>query len=147
MSNEKDNEPKAGKSYSMGDVGANARVQQGENLSWVESYGNAPGDAALVQQFRDLIKEIAEHPDLDDDTRAISIQKTEAVAGALADAQKSPGKLKTALMDAKAWFGTTAKWCWDKITKILKSDAAKKVIETIAEQGTKVAIAGLMGGV
>lgn len=143
---EKTDKPKAEKSYFIGDVGAGARVQQGENQSWVESYSNSPGGAELVEQFRALIKEIKEHPELDEDSRAISLDKTNAVAEALANAEKAPGKLKTALLDAKTWFTSTAKWGWEKITHILKSDAAKKVIETIAEVGTKAAIAALIGG-
>jgi Lon protease-like protein len=142
---EKSTQPRAEKSYFMGDVGAGARVQQGENLNWMESYSNSPGGAELVQQFRALIKEINEHPELDEDTRAISVAKTEAVAEGLANAEKSPGKLKTALLDAKAWFTTAAKWGWDKIVKILKSDAAKKAIEMITEAGTKAAIAAVIG--
>jgi hypothetical protein len=40
----------ASKSYSIGNVGAHARVQQGENLTWTESSLMNTQDGALVDQ-------------------------------------------------------------------------------------------------
>ncbi len=64
--------PSGGKNYVIHDVGANARVQQGENLNWTEIGVSDPtGDgAALVRQFQALLSRIAQHPELDEDTRS-----------------------------------------------------------------------------
>ena len=134
-----------GKSYVIHDVGANARVQQGENLSWTEM-GGANGDSAvLVRQFEDLLKRIAEHPELDEDTRALTAQKTEAVAQTLAHAEEDPAALKRAVLDAKGWLGSAAGWAWDGLSTILKSEAAQKTIAAIAETGVRTAIKTLIG--
>jgi hypothetical protein len=146
MASGESREPSVGKSYQMGDVGAGARVQQGENLSWTEtSLGATPDGKALEEQFAALAKRLAEHPGLDEDNRALAVEKTQAVAEGLAHAQESPAGLRRALVDAKNFLGTSAGWAWTEMTAILKSDAAQKTIGTITEASTRAAIASLTG--
>jgi hypothetical protein len=53
-------EPKlgAGRNYQMGDVGAGARVAQGENISWTEGLAGLPNGDSLTQQFNALLERI-----------------------------------------------------------------------------------------
>jgi hypothetical protein len=132
--------PTAERSYQIGNVGAGARVAQGENISWVEEVAALPGGASLTQQFDALLKRIAEDASLDEDTRALVEDKTKAVAEGLAKAQESPGTLRRALLDAKSWFGSTLSWVGDALADILKSEAAQKTIGTLTETATKAAI-------
>jgi hypothetical protein len=132
--------PTAERSYQMGNVGAGARVAQGENISWVEGVAALPGGASLTQQFDALLKRIAKDASLDEDTRALAEDKTKAVAEGLAKAQESPGMLRRALLDAKSWFGSTASWVGDALVDILKSEGAQKTIGTLTEAVTKAAI-------
>ena len=97
--------PAAGRSYQMGDVGAGARVAQGENISWVEGVARLPGGESLTRQFDTLLKRIAEESSLDEDTRALAQDKTKAVAEGIAKVQESPSTLRRALLDAKLWCG------------------------------------------
>jgi len=55
------NEPKstADRSYQMGNIGAGARVAQGENISWVEGVASLPDGESLTRQFDALLKRIA----------------------------------------------------------------------------------------
>jgi len=78
-----------GPSYKMGDVGDNARVAQGENISWVEGVATLPDGEWLKAQFDSLLKRISEDSSLDDDTRELARAKTEAVAEGIVSAQKS----------------------------------------------------------
>ena len=95
------NEPKPeGRSYRIGDVGAGARIAQGENISWVEGVSSLPDGEALKRQFDALLDRIAKDSSLDEDTRELARAKTEAVAEGLAAAQASPGALRRALLDA-----------------------------------------------
>src|SRR3954447_10432282 len=68
--------PVAQRSYEMGNVGAGARVAQGENISWVEGVASLPGGESLTGQFDSLLKRIAEDASLDEDTRALAQEKT-----------------------------------------------------------------------
>jgi len=63
-----------------------------------------PNGEALAQQFAALLKRIADDNSLDEDDRTLAEQKTKAVAEGLAEAHKSPDKLRMALKDAKAWL-------------------------------------------
>ena len=135
----------ARKTYQIGDVGSNARVQQGEKLTWVEALNGAQDFEVLTQQFRTLLEKISKAPDLDEDTRFISTKKTEAVIQSLGNAQQSPNELKYALIDAKDWFGNKASWIGKEIGKILSSDAAQKTIGTITENGVKGVIKAFIG--
>ena len=121
-------EPKsaAQRSYQMGNVGAGARVAQGERISWVEGVASLPGGESLTRQFDALLKRIAEDTTLDEDTRALAQHKTKAVAEGIAKVQESPTALRRALLDAKSWFGVTASWVGGALGDILKSEPAQK---------------------
>jgi len=135
-----------GNSYVMGDVGAGARVQQGQNLQWVEAaFADTPDGATLEVQFAALVQQLLAQKDLDEDTRALALDKTKAVAEGLAQAQDSPSGLRRALVDAKGFLSGSAGWAWNELCTILGSDAAQKTIGTIAEAGTKAAIQSLTG--
>jgi hypothetical protein len=133
--------PIPGRIYQMGNVGAGARVAQGENISWVEGVAALPDGQALAQQFSTLLERIAKDTSFDEDTRELAQHKTKAVAEGLAKAQESPGMLRRALLDARSWFSTTASWVGNALGDILKSDAAQKTIGAVTEAATKAAIA------
>jgi hypothetical protein len=136
--------PAAGRSYQMGNVGAGARVAQGEHISWAEGVAGLPGGESLTQQFAALLERIAKDASLDEDTRALAQDKITAVAEGLAKVQESPGVLRRALLDAKSWFGSTASWVGNALGDILKSDAAQKTVGTVTEAATKAAIASFV---
>jgi hypothetical protein len=131
-------------SYHMGNVGAGARVAQGENISWVEGVASLPDGESLTRQFDALLKRIAADGSLDEDTRALAQDKTKAVAEGIAKVQESPGTLRRALLDAKSWFGTSASWVGSALGEILKSEAAQKTLRTVTETATKSAIASFV---
>jgi hypothetical protein len=145
MADEKQGPPPGGKSFYIHDVGAGARVAQGENISWMEEVSKLPDGKLLAQQFEALLDRIAEQRDMDEDTRAIAHAKTQAVAEGLAQVQKSPGVLRLALKDAKSWFTGAASWVGDAISTILKSEAAQKTIATVTEAGVQAAIKSFTG--
>ncbi len=68
------------RSYRMGDVGAGARVAQGENISWAEGIAGLPSGQELAQQFAALLERIARDASLDEDARELAQDKTKAVA-------------------------------------------------------------------
>lgn len=145
---EKKSSSTGGKSYHIGNVGAHAKVQQGEHLTMIEqAFAKTPEGDDLAQQFKALLEKIAEHPELDEDTRDLAMEKTTKVAEGLAKAKESPGTLRRALVDAKGWFSSAANWAWDEMSNILKSEAAQKTLATITEVGAKVAIKSLTGGI
>lgn len=135
-----ESKPAAKRSYQMGDVGADARVAQGENISWVEGVASLPGGESLAQQFKALLDRIAEDKSLDEDTRALAQDKTKAIAEGLAKAKESPGALRRALLDAKSWFGSTATWVGKALGDILRSEPAQKALGAVTEGVTKAAI-------
>ena len=130
----------AERSYRMGDVGAGARVAQGENISWIEGLSGLPDGQALTRQFDALLERIGKDTSLDEDTRELAQTKINAVAEGLAKAEKSPGVLRRALLDAKSWFSSTATWVGNALGDILKSEAAQKTIGTITEASTRATI-------
>ncbi|WP_321947203.1 hypothetical protein [Paraburkholderia sp. J10-1] len=132
--------PAPKRSYQMGDVGAGARVAQGENISWVEGVARLPEGETLTRQFASLLERIDTDTSLDEDTRALAKDKTAAVAEGLAKAKESPSVLRRALIDARSWFGSTASWVGNALGDILKSEAAQKTIGTVSEAATKAAI-------
>lgn len=134
-----------GRSYHIGDVGAGARVAQGENISWVEGVSSLPDGEALKRQFDALLARIAKDSSFDEDTRELARAKTEAVAAGLVSAKASPDVLRRALLDAKSWVSGAASWVGHALGDILKSEAAQKTLGTITEAATKAAIASLMG--
>src|ERR1700694_3672661 len=140
-------EPKpaaSGRSYQMGDLGGGARAMQGDNNTWVEGVASLPDGEALTQQFNALLERIAKDASLDEDTRTLAQDKTNAVAKGLAEAPVSPGMLRRALIDAKSWFGSTASWVGTALGDILKSEAAQKTLSTVTEATTKAAIASFV---
>jgi hypothetical protein len=145
VSSEEKRSASGGKSYHIGDVGPNARIQQGENLTWIEAAKAIPDNEILIPQFRSLFEHISKDANLDEDTRSISTKKTEAVVKGLADAQESPRDLHYALIDAKNWFSNKATWVWGELSNILSSDAVQKTIGTITESGVRGAIKALIG--
>ena len=132
--------PAGERSYKMGNVGAGARVAQGENISWVEGVSGLADGESLKQQFSALLERIAKDGSLDEDTRALAEQKTKAVAEALVKAKDDPGSFRRALIDAKSWFGSSANWAGKALGDILKGEAAQKTIGTVTEAATKAAI-------
>jgi hypothetical protein len=137
--------PTAGRSYQIGNVGAGARVAQGENISWVEGIAGLPGGDSLAQQFAGLLERIAADKSLDEDTRELAQDKTKAIVEGLGKLQESPGALRRALLDAKSWFASSASWVGNALGDILKSEAAQKALGAVTEAATKAAIASFMG--
>jgi hypothetical protein len=137
--------PAAGRSYRMGNVGPGARVAQGENIAWREGVAGLPDGGLLAQQFTDLFDRIAKDASFDENTRALTQDKTKAIADGLAKAQEEPSLLCRALIDAKSWFDSRASWVGNAIRDILKSEAAQKTIGAVTEAATKAAIAAFVG--
>ncbi len=135
-----------GKSYNIGNVGQDARVQQGEHLTWIDAAGLIPNSNTLLQQFKNLFEQISTDNSLDDVTRSISLKKTEAVVKGLSHAQASPTDLHNALVDAKSWFSDKSSGIWNQLNNILRSDTAQKTIGTITENSIMGAITGIIGG-
>jgi hypothetical protein len=133
--------PAWSRSYQIGNVGASARVAQGENISWVEGVARLPDGESLARQFAALLNRIDEDLSLDEDTRALAQDKTKAIVEGLTMAQESPTMLRRALLDAKSWFGGRASWVGGALMDILKSEEAQKTIGTVTEAATKAAIA------
>lgn len=134
-----------GKRYKMGNVGAGGRVIQGDNNTWVEVLRSKPGGDELERQLNELLARIASEPGLDEDSRELATEKTQAVGAALARAAESPDGLRKALRDARTFLTSTASWAWDGLRKVLESDAAQKTISSIAEGGSRAAIQALIG--
>jgi len=58
--------------------------------------------------------------------------------------KESPNKLRRALLDANAFFGTTLSGIGRALGDILKTEAAQKTISTVTEATTKAAIDSLL---
>ena len=139
--------PSGSKIYTVGDVGAGAQVAQGEHIQQVkQALAALPESEVLERQFAALMKQIAQTPDVDDETRDMALEKTKAVAQGLANAKESPTGLSRALRDAKGVLSSSVKGAWEGLCTILNSEAAQKTISAIAEGTTKAAIAALIGG-
>jgi hypothetical protein len=82
--------PVAERSYHIGDVGAGARVAQGENISWHEGIAALPQGESLTQQFNVLLERISQDSSLDEDSRMLAQHKTNAVAEALCEIKTTP---------------------------------------------------------
>ncbi len=106
-----------------------------------EGVASLPSGESLIRQFDSLLKRIAEDASLDEDTRALALDKTKAVAEGIAKVQELPTTLRRALLDAKSWFGATASWVGGALGEIVKSEAAQKTLGTVTEAATKAAIA------
>ena len=139
--------PEAKESFqsTTGDIGANARVQIGKNQTWIDAVNTLPESNTLKQQFEEILEEISQDNTLDEDEKSISKEKTEAIAKGLADVQNSPKDLHRALIDGKNWFSNKASGIWNKLSSILKSDAAQKTIGTITESAVKGSIQAFIG--
>jgi len=135
--------PVAERSYRIGDVGAGARVAQGENISWIEGIAGMPGGGSLAQQFTALLDRIVQDRSLDEDTRALAQDKTKTVAEGLSRAQEKPGRFRRAVLDAKSWFGGTASWVGSALGDIPKSEAAQKTLGAVTEATITALIASL----
>ncbi len=134
------------KSYRIGDIGAQARVQVGEHQTMIgDTLAALPDGETLARQFDALVARLEAQPDLDEDTRTLAVEKTEAVAAGLAHAADEPGALRRALVDAKQFLGGVAGWAWNELTDILKSEAAQKTLATVTEASTRAAIKQLTG--
>jgi hypothetical protein len=140
-----DDETTGGKRYTMGNIGAGARVVQGDQNTWIEAVQGAPGGQELQRQLEELLARIAKAPDLDEDSRQLATEKTRAVADALAQAGQSPDGLRRALRDARVFLTSTAGWAWEGLRKALSSEAAQHIISGITEGATRAAIQGLLG--
>jgi hypothetical protein len=129
------------RSYSIGNVGAHARVQQGEHLTWTETSLVNTEDWALVDQaFQALAQRIFGSPDLDDDTRTLSIEKVHAVADSLATADEAPERLRRSLVDARGFLSGAASWVLAGLGRILRSNEAQQVLGQITDTATQTAV-------
>jgi len=134
-----------GDNYSIKDIGPNARIQQGKQQNWTEILNTIPNSNTLEKQFKQIISEISKDKMLNRAEKSISLMKTESIAKALANAQRSPEDLHYALIDGNNWFSNKANWVWKKLIAILESEAAQKTIGTITESGIRGAIKTFIG--
>lgn len=133
------------KSYRVGDVGDGARVIVGDNNSWVERVDALPGGQQVAREIAALIGNLKADSSLSDDDQELAVEKMQAVASALPEAAQSPDRLRKALRDASQFLGATVAWAWQRLQKILTSDAGRAVLGTIADSAAKAAISGLLG--
>jgi hypothetical protein len=134
-----------GKQYSMGDVGAGARVVQGDHNVWSESLGISPGGAQLAHELTALLVRIKADAALDPDDRELAADKAQAVAEALPKAAESPDTLRRALRDARQFFSAKAEWAWERLREILTSEPGLQVLAAITDTTTKAAMHALLG--
>jgi len=140
--------PAGGKQYTIGNVGAGARIIQGDYNTWIEDrMGALPEGGELAERFQALVERLETAEDLDEDARALATEKTMTVVDALAQAPEEPGTLKRALVDAKTFLSNAAGWAWDELSGIVSSEAAQKTISTITDVGTRAAIQALVAAV
>jgi hypothetical protein len=137
--------PGGGNSYRIRDVGAGARVLQGVNNSLIERAGALPGGDEVAQGLAALIGSLKSDSRLGQDDQELAVEKVQAVADALPQAAQSPERMRKALRDAGQFLGGTAMWAWDRLRKILSSEAGQQVLGTIADATAKAAISGLLG--
>jgi hypothetical protein len=138
--------PQASKQYTIGDVGAGARVMQGDHNAWIEQRLSGMADSEEVQRrFASLMERLQADPDLDPDERELAVEKTAAVVDGLGSANEEPGRLKRALLDAKGFLTSSAAWAWQELQDILTSEPVQKTIGSISEGATRGAIASLTG--
>lgn len=135
----------AGKNYSMGNVGAGARIVQGDYNSWSEGLRLQPGGAQLASELAELLDGIKADIALDPDDRELAADKAQAVVDALPKAAESPDILRKALRDAKQFFGSTARWVWDRLQAVMTSEPGRQVLGTITDIAARSAIQGLLG--
>lgn len=135
----------AAKNYSMGNVGDGARIVQGDNNTWSEGLRIQPGGAQLARELAVLLDGIKADTSLDPDDRELAVDKAQAVADALPKAAESPDILRKALRDAKQFFGSTARWFWDRLQAVLASEPGRQVLGTITDVAARSAIQGLLG--
>jgi len=129
----------------IGDVGAGARVAQGETITGVEGVSTLPDGAAPRRQFQALLARIEIDPSLDEDTRELARAKSAAVATRLTVTRTSPSVLRRALLDAKSWFGGAAASVGDALGDILRGKATQTTPGTVTEATTTAAVASFMG--
>ena len=126
----------------IGNVGANARVVQGNaiSISWVEKNAHQVTNASLTEQFATLFERIARDGALDEDTKELAREKAKAVADGVEYAGSYPSRLRRALADAKLLVSSKAEWVTKNLGEILRGEAAQKTIGTITEAATKATI-------
>lgn len=148
MADEKHGEQSRGKTYYIGgDVGAGATVIMGEHITNIQQMFPKTTDGELLaRQFTALIEKIGKNAELDDISRELAMEKTAAVADGMAKATESPGKLHKAIVDAKSYLSSGARWVWEGLNSILTSEAAQKSIGTISEAAVRGAIKSFIGG-
>jgi hypothetical protein len=146
MSSESKDAPSGSKIYNMSNIGPNTTAIQGEHIHVMNALKALPEGDTLAQQFDTLLKQLANALNLDEDTRKLATAKTQAVAQGLAEANIEPSKLRLALRDAQLTLGNTAKWAYDGLVNILKSEVAQKTIGTISEASTRAAIEAFTRG-
>jgi hypothetical protein len=134
-----------GKHYVIGDVGAGARVMQGEGNSWNEGVRALPGGEQLARELAGLLDTLKADTALEPDDQELAVEKTQAVANALPGAAKEPDRLRRALRDARQFLGSKAQWAWDRLREALTSDTGRAVLGTIGDAAAKAAIISLLG--
>jgi hypothetical protein len=135
----------AGKRYSIGTVGAGARVIQGDGNAWSESLSLQPGGAQVAREIAEIVERVRADHALEPDDRDLAIEKTQAVAAALTDAGDSPGHLRKALRDAQSFLNAKAEWAWNRLREVLGSEAGLQILGSITDVAARAAIQGILG--
>jgi hypothetical protein len=135
----------ARRSYSMGDVGAGARVVQGDHNSWNEGLRLQPGGTQVALELAELLHQIQASEAIEPDDRELAVEKVAAVADALPKAAETPDVLRKALRDARQFLSSNVRWAWQRIQALLTSEAGRQVLGTITDAAARAAIQGLLG--
>lgn len=138
-------EQSGGKRYTMGNVGDDSQVIQGDhNRMIIEIMKDVSINEQLKTQFEDFMNTIDQDENLDSDEKELLIKKTQKVAESLTKAEEKPEEIPKALESAKNWFGNTASWAWDSLKNILNGEEAKKILKNVKDTGVLNLIAALL---
>lgn len=136
---------RAGKNYSMGSVGAGARVIQGDGNVWSESLGLHQAGEQVAREITEIAEHIRADAALEPDDRELAIEKTQAVAAALSEQSGSPGQLRKALRDAQSFLSSKVMWAWDRLRQVLTGEAGLQILGSITDVAAKAAIQAILG--
>ena len=134
--------------FSMGDVGPHATVQQGHHQTIAQIRGGSASDdlATILTSLDSLRRHLAASPHADAATKALSDKKIQALEEALKSADEDPDTLHLTLLDTESWLTKAAGWAWTKVHDALTSEAGQKVICGISEGAAKAGIEMLLRG-
>ena len=68
-----------------------------------------------------------------------------AVGRALLDVHAQPARLQRALVDARTFLSSSARWAWDGLADALTSESGRNLVASITDAGARSAVQALLG--